>query len=124
LAWIGKAIFLIGVVHSTFGVVVHRSTFAVLWSEGLIATVDGQPEREFMFWFMAFGLLAMIFGAFVNWCERRRLPLPGFLGWTLLAFTTVIVAIMPVSGGWLVFIPAMGAILRARSERSDRRNAA
>ena len=118
MAWIGKTIFLIGVVHSLFGFVALRSTLAVLWNEGLINTVNGQPEREFVFWFMAFGIMAMIFGAFVNWCEKRCVPLPRFLGWSLLTFTIAVVTIMPISGGWLVLIPAIGAILRADSGRS------
>ena len=84
MAWIGKALFLIGVVHSLFGVVVLRSILTILWNEGLVNTVNGQPDREFAFWFMAFGILTMIFGAFVNSCEKRKVPFPRFFGWTLL----------------------------------------
>ncbi len=113
MAWIGKALFLIGCIHSLFGVVVLRSTLAVLWNEGLINTVNGQPDREFAFWFIAFGVLTMILGGFVDFCEKRKVPVPRFFGWALLVFTALVVTIMPISGGWLVLIPAIGSILRA-----------
>ena len=123
MAWIGKALFVIGVVHSLFGLVVLRSTLAVLWNEGLINTVNGQPDREFAFWFIAFGILTMILGAFVDSCEKRRIPFPRFFGWTLLAFTAVMVTIMPISGAWLVLIPAIGAILRGAYRSASERKA-
>ncbi len=34
MAWIGKALFFIGVIHSLFGLVALRSTLVVLWDEG------------------------------------------------------------------------------------------
>lgn len=111
-AWIGKSIIIIGAIHSTFGFVVFRSTLAALAGEGWLNTVNGQPEREFVFWFIAFGFLAIIFGATADWIERQNLILPKFFGWSLLALALVIVTIMPVSGGWLVFVPAVGAIVR------------
>ena len=123
MAWIGKALFFVGVIHSLFGLVVLRSILGVLWNEGLINTVNGQPDREFAFWFIAFGILTMIFGAFVNSCEKRNVPFPRFFGWTLLAFTTVIVTIMPISGGWLVLIPAIGAVFRTGARGSSEQRA-
>jgi hypothetical protein len=113
-AWIGKSIIIIGVIHSAFGLVGFRKTIATIFSEGLFNTVNGQPEREFAFWFVFFGLLMIAFGAFVNWVERQGIKLPKFLGWNLLALTLLIVMIMPVSGGWLLLAPAIGSVLRAR----------
>ncbi len=111
-AWIGKSIIFIGIVHSLFGFVVFRSTLAGLLRDGLVNTVNGQPEREFAFWFLFFGFMAIISGTLVDWCERIYEKLPGFLGWSLLALTAALVILMPVSGGWSLFIPAIGAILR------------
>jgi len=113
-AWIGKSIMIIGAIHSAFGFVVFRSTLAEIIRDGLVNTVNGQPMREFAFWFIVFGFLAIIFGMFVDWCERQGVKLPKFFGWSLLALTLIIVTIMPISGGWLLFIPTIGAILRAR----------
>lgn len=113
-AWIGKSVVFIGIVHSVFGFVVFRSTLAELVREGLVNTVNGQPKREFVFWFLFFGFMAIIAGALTDWCERNFGKLPGFLGWSLLALTLTCVTIMPVSGAWLLFVPAVGAIFRAR----------
>jgi hypothetical protein len=113
-AWIGKTVVGIGVVHTLFGVVFMRETLALLWSEGLINTVNGQPRREFVFWFLAFGLLAIILGFFLDWTERRGIVPPRFLGWSLFILTVAVVTIMPISGGWLVFVPAVGLIIRSR----------
>ncbi len=113
-AWIGKSIMIIGAIHSAFGFVVFRSTLAEIIRDGLVNTVNGQPMREFAFWFIIFGFLAIIFGMFVDWGERQDLKLPKFLGWSLLALTLIIVTTMPISGGWLLFIPTIGAILCSR----------
>ncbi len=113
-AWIGISIIIIGVIHSAFGFVGFRRTIGTIFSEGLFNTVNGQPEREFAFWFIFFGLLMIVFGAFVNWIERLGIKLPKFLGWNLLALTVLIVMIMPISGGWLLLAPAIGLILRSR----------
>ncbi len=112
--WIGKSIMIIGAIHSAFGFVVFRSILAEIIGEGLVNTVNGQPLREFAFWFLVFGFLAIIFGALVDWCERQGVKLPKFFGWSLLALTLIVVTIMPISGGWLLLIPAIGAILRSR----------
>lgn len=112
--WIGKSIMIIGAIHTAFGLAVFRSTLAEIFREGFVNTVNGQPLREFAFWFLVFGFLAIIFGALVDWCERQDVKLPKFLGWSLLALTLIIVTIMPISGGWLLLIPAIGAILRSR----------
>lgn len=109
-AWIGKSVVFIGIVHTVFGFVVFRSTLAELVRDGLVNTVNGQPEREFAFWFLFFGFMAIIAGALIDWCDRTVKALPAFLGWSLLALTVVCVTIMPVSGAWALFVPAIGAI--------------
>lgn len=113
-AWIGKAIAIIGAIHSIFGFVVFRSIVGEIVREGFINTLGDAPSKNLAFWFIFFGFIVFTFGLFVDWCERRIGKLPGFFGWSLLALTLIIVAIMPKSGGWALFIPAVGAILRRR----------
>ena len=116
-AWIGKAIVGIGAIHSAFGLVVFHAEYVRWFREGLWNTVNGQPYREFPFWFLAFGILTIIFGAFVDSVERKSENLPPFLGWSLLVFTIVVVFIMPISGGWLLLAPALGAIWQSKAAK-------
>ncbi len=113
--WIGKSIIIIGIIHSVFGLVMFRSTLSEIINEGVFNTVNGQIMREFTFWFIVFGFLAIILGCLVDWCESQEIKIPNFLGWGLLVLTLLIVVIMPISGGWLFFIPSIGLILRVFS---------
>jgi hypothetical protein len=111
-AWIGKSVIGIGIIHSLFGFVVSRGVIGDLFSEGLFNTVNGEPVREQVFWFLFAGFAWLILGALIDWLERSGRPLPGFFAWALLAMTAVGVFIMPISGLWLFFIPTTGLVLR------------
>ena len=113
--WIGKAIVAIGIIHSLFGMVVFRGTLGQLWQDGLVNSVNGQTDRELAFWFISFGPLVIVLGALIDCWEGTRVHLPSFLGWSLLGMTVVMLTIMPISGVWLMAVPAIGAIHRSRS---------
>lgn len=117
--WIGRWLLGVGIVHTLFGIVFMGDALAVLWREGLFNTVNGQPEREFPFWFIFTGLLMMLFGATVDHLEARGHRLPGFLGWGLVVLILICAVVMPISGVWLIVPPTIGAVLRARSDASD-----
>ncbi len=108
--WKGKVIIFIGLIHIAVGLALLWPTFMELLSEGLFNTVCGQPLREGFFWFSFFGVLLMILGAWVNWCEQEQQKLPYFLGWSLLGMVAMMLFIMPVSGAWLILIPIGGLI--------------
>lgn len=107
--WIGKFLIGVGVVHSTFGVLGLWDTFAVLIAEGIVNTVNGQADREFAFWFVDIGLFWILLGAVINHYEQQGYPLPRFLGGSLGVLALIGVIIMPISGFWLMFIPAWAA---------------
>ena len=111
-AWIGKTIAIIGVIHTIYGFADYHLIFAEIFSAGIINTINGEPARDLAFWFVYFGLTIIVFGLFIDWCERKSGELPHFLGWSLLALTITLVAMMPKSGGWAFFIPTFGAIYR------------
>lgn len=115
-AWIGKAIIAVGIIHTLFGLIGFRKTLSTLVQEGLFNTVNGQAQREFVFWFIALGIFAILLGLVVDSCEKNALPLPSYFSWAFLFTVALIVFIMPISGGWLMFIPAIGAILRTRKQ--------
>ncbi len=111
-AWIGKSLIAIGMIHTVFGFVFMRTTLGVLVSEGLVNTVNGEPPREAVFWFLYTGFLLLILGGVIDWLERRQQALPGFLPWAFLVLTVVGAVIMPVSGIWLFVVPLVGLFLR------------
>ncbi len=115
-AWIGKFIAGIGLIHSILGLTMFRDTFAALLRDGLVSTVNGQPEREFAFWFLAAGLFWVLLGALVDQNERAGHSLPGFFGWALGALALTGALMMPLSGWWLFLIPA-AALIRRSSTR-------
>ena len=112
-AWIGKAFVIIGIIHSVFGFAVFRTSIAEIIGDGILNSVTGDPARQVAFWFLFFGFLGIITGLIIDWCERTVSMLPDFLGWTLFAFAAAFVIIMPKSGAWMVFVPAIGAIWRS-----------
>ena len=114
MAWIGKWIFAVGVIHSLFGVFFMHTTLAVLWSEGLLNTVNGQPPREAVFWFLCTGIILLMVGVLVDQTERKGLAIPLFVTWLFAALTIIGVVVMPISGIWLLIPPAAGMVFRRR----------
>ena len=114
MAWIGKWLFAVGVIHLSFGVIFMHATLAVLWSERLLNTVNGQPIREAVFWFLCTGVLLLIIGIMVDRVERDSLAIPRFVAWLFAALTITGVIVMPISGIWLLIPPAAGMVVRSR----------
>jgi hypothetical protein len=114
VAWIGKWLFAVGVIHLSFGVFFMHDVLALLWSEGLWNTVNGQPPREAVFWFLCTGIMLLIVGVLVNQAERQGLAIPRFVTRSFAVLTVIGVVVMPISGIWLMIPPASGMVLRRR----------
>jgi len=114
MAWIGKWLFAVGVIHLTFGLVFMHETLALLWSERLWNTVNGQPPREAVFWFLCTGIMLLIVGGLVNQAERQGFVIPRFVTWSFAGLVVVGVVVMPISGIWLLIPPAAGMVFRRR----------
>ena len=110
--WIGISLIIIGIIHTIFGLGVGYGIFGEMIREGLFNTVVEQFERNAAFWFLYAGLVLILLGLLLDWCERTFGATPRFLGWGLLALTVPGVVIMPQSGLWLIFIPTVGLLLR------------
>ena len=112
MAWIGKWLFAVGVIHSSFGLVFGLKTLAVLWSERVFNTVNGQPAREAIFWFLYTGFLLLVVGALIDQVERRGLPIPRLVTLSFVVMTAIGVVVMPISGIWLLIPPVAGMLFR------------
>ena len=119
MAWIGKGLFAVGVIHFLFGIFFMHETLVVLWSEGLLNTVNGQPAREAVFWFLCTGIMLLIVGVLVNQVEREGLAIPRFVAWGITALTFIGVIVMPISGIWLLIPPAAGMVFRRRPQTEN-----
>lgn len=112
--WIGKYIAGVGIIHSVFGLVFFRATFAGLLRDGLVNTVSRQPDRGFAFWFVMTGFFWMLLGAVLDEYEGETHCLPRFLGPALGALALVSAVIMPQSGWWLFFLPVAALLFRSK----------
>lgn len=103
---IGLIIMIIGILHSLLGLVTFSGSFAEMISGGLVNTATSL-ENNLAFWFTFSGFLIIFLGYLGNYLEKKNLALPKPLGWMLLAGSLLGVIILPVSGFWIVFLPAI-----------------
>ncbi len=112
MAWIGKWLFGVGVIHLLFGFIIMQSTLAVLWLEGVFNTVNDQPDRVAVFWFLNAGFLMLMISVLINQLERRGLAIPLFVTLLFCVLTIFGIVVMPLSGTWLLLPPAAGMVFR------------
>jgi len=109
--WVGKFLFGIGALHTLVGIALLAPLVGPeLLEDGLFNTVNGQPKREAFLWFLISGFFMLLVGGMVNTMEQNGISIPKFVGWSLLAIAVFAVFFSPLSGGWLIFIPAIGLI--------------
>jgi uncharacterized protein DUF6463 len=84
------------------------------------ATTLAQLERSQAFWITlgSFGAPMLVLGSHIVWSARQRHRVPGWIGWTLLAWGVPVVTALPASPGWA--IPAVGGLLVLADRRRRR----
>ena len=87
--------------------------------DGVWNAVDGHAGRPLAFWFVFLGLFTIVFGSLVDWLEGRGIPTPVHFGWAFLILVILGIVTMPVSGGWLLLPPALGALARSLRPSTD-----
>ncbi|MBM3783518.1 MAG: hypothetical protein FJW30_04110 [Acidobacteria bacterium] len=109
----GVSLVAIGVIHQAVGVALGRGELIALWRAGVVDQAEANPMRMALVWFLLFGF-ALIFAGWVT----HRLEVSGgrfsrglALGLGALCATGVL--LMPASGFWLGFIPAVQIWRRA-----------
>ncbi len=113
--WIGKSVLFIAALHTVFGFAAFSTALSEMLRAGFLNSVNGQPEREWAFWFIACGATWFLLGWLIHVMEKRELTPPQAFGFVTLGLVAISVAIMPASGFWLAFIPAVGLIRGSRS---------
>lgn len=100
-----------------FAAIAQDGFFNTVWWPGMSAPMF---DRETAFWHLMFGTTVAMLGGLVHWAQASTQTLPAFFGWSLIALGTFGVVLMPVSGFWAVFVPAILVLLVARSDPKDK----
>jgi hypothetical protein len=113
--WIGRWLVGVALLHTLFGLAMGAPVLAGLARRGVFDSVGNAPLPGMVVWFLLFGAILALLGMSVTMLERgahfhgaRGLG----IGTALLGVAGVI--LMPVSGFWLVFPPAI-ALMRRRT---------
>jgi len=111
--WIGRWLIGVSVIHTLFAIVVFNKALASVVQRGVFNTVGTDPLVGAVVWFVLFGAVLFICGLAVSALERAlHGALPKSLGWSLLVLGLLGALLMPASGFWLVFPPAIAVLLR------------
>lgn len=111
--WIGRWLIGVAVCHTLFAIVVFSKSLQTVFQRGVFNTVGSDPVVGVAVWFIMFGAVLFICGLAVSMLERASQgALPKSLGWCLLALAALGVLLMPASGFWLAFPPAIAVLVR------------
>jgi hypothetical protein len=111
--WIGNWLMGVAVLHTAFAAAVYGGVLRDIGARGVFNTVGSDPLTGAVAWFVLFGVLLFACGLAVAALERAGAPMPRALGVCLLVLTVLGVVLMPASGFWLAFPPAVALLLRA-----------
>lgn len=100
----------VAALHTALGVVVFAPVWRALLERGVFDSVGADPMRGAAVWFVLFGLVLLLAGQAIDALEAAARPLPKALGLSLLVLTVLGVTLMPASGFWLAFPPALAML--------------
>jgi hypothetical protein len=110
--WIGRWLMTVAALHVVIAIVQYHDVLATVAQRGAFNTVAGAPEVGAVVWSLLFGAVAFIGGLAVSALEKSGVALPKSLGWCLVVLAAVGAVLVPVSGFWLVFPPAISIVAR------------
>lgn len=116
--WIGRWLMGIALFHTVVAGLIFGKDLVEVARRGEFHTIGSNPTAGAAIWFFLFGALLFLCGLAIDALEQSSpRPLPKAIGWSLLALGLMGVMIMPLSGFWLAFPPAI-ALIAARSRTS------
>jgi hypothetical protein len=120
----GYLLIAISIIHVLVGGWIFATPLTDIVQNGLFNTVAPDPfapyfDREDAFWFMMVAPLLFTIGQLCCWAKSQEIVLPGFLGWNILAVSTVGIFFEPISGLWLLIPPAILISLASRKASSQ-----
>lgn len=112
--WVGRWVMGVGAWHVAFGIwwfgaALGRAARDAMWN----AIGWTRDDAALGFWFLMAGGFALLAGVLADHVERYDGELPASFGWGIAALALVGAAAVPLSGFWLLFVPA-AVVLDAR----------
>ena len=116
--WIGLWLIVVSAVHTVFAVAVFGDALASILNRGVFNTVGTDPKTGAVVWFVLFGAMLFVCGLAVAELEKSSSgQIPKSIGWSLLAMAIIGVTLMPASGFWLVFPPAIAVLVKKENAK-------
>ena len=111
--WVGRWLIGVSAIHTVFAVAVFGEVLASIAKRGVFNTVGTDPMTGAVVWFVLFGAMLFVCGLAVAALEKSSSnQLPKSIGWSLLAMGIIGVTLMPASGFWLIFPPAIAVLVK------------
>ncbi|TAJ80096.1 MAG: molecular chaperone GroEL [Gallionellaceae bacterium] len=113
-AWIGRWLMGVSIIHTLLSTFVFAKVFQSIFQRGLFDTVGVDSSVGIAVWCALFGVALFICGLAISVLEQTSPggALPKSLGLALFTLSTIGVVLMPASGFWLAFPPAIAILAR------------
>ena len=120
--WIGRWLVAVAALHTAFGLLLGGRVLPKLLERGIVNSVGNDPMVGMVVWFLLFGIVLMMVGLAVTELERSAsFRSARALGLSLFLLCLTGVVLMPVSGFWLAFPPAIALIMRGQGLQAPMR---
>ena len=114
----GRLLLGIAALHAAAGAWRGRLELLSIARAGFFDALSRHPGRQLWFWCVAFSVPLAMVGALLGRGEGR--PRSAWLGWSLAALGAAACIVLPVSGFWLVFLPAGLLVADARGRAANK----
>jgi hypothetical protein len=122
-----RLIMVIGVLHMLGAAWVARGQLARIFRDGFFGEADSsmgrlpaQADKELIFWSLLWGGFTFLLGQLVSRAEKEGTPPPAYFGWELAAISLVAALLSPLSGFWLLLLPACMLIRGTGKTRDEK----
>jgi hypothetical protein len=99
----GRVLMVTAMVHTAVGVVLFRDPLAAILGDGFFNAIRPHFDRAAAFWFLLFSPVLFLLGQITNYAVGHRdAHLVRLVGCYLLGMGILGVAVLPISGFWIL----------------------
>ncbi len=109
--WIGRWLCWVAALHTIVAVIFFGKVLLQVVQNGVFNTIGNDPIKATGVWFLLFGAVLALFGMAIHSLEKNaHFGSARSIGIGTLLLTILGVVLMPASGFWLAFPPAIGLL--------------